>query len=164
MRRSLIVTAVVLSAASALGVFVQVGKNGPGWDGAKTRYKLYNGWFLSPVGRRVTLDGDMPGPIVLSSDGRYALVGTHGYNDHSLTVIDRQTGEISDSKKVNRSSFGLAVAGDLVLSSGGASAGTAARPDIRAIIHAHPGALGDGLVVEFQAAHGLADDVRERVF
>lgn len=121
----------MLSAASALGVFVQVRRNDLGWDAGKTRYKLYNGWFLSPVGKRVTLNGDMPGSIVFSSDGRYILVGTHGYNDHSLTVIDRQTGEITDSKKVARSSFGLAVIGDTVLSSGGRSAGTAALPDIR---------------------------------
>lgn len=131
MKRSFILAAVILSAASALGVLVQVRKNDLGWDAAKSQYKLYNGWFLSPVGKRVTLNGDMPGSIVLSTDGRYILVGTHGYNDHSLTVIDRQTQEITDSKKVDRSSFGLAVVGDTVYSSGGRSAGTAALPDIR---------------------------------
>lgn len=131
MKRSSIFAAVILSTASALGVFVQVRKNDLGWDAGKTRFKLYNGWFLSPVGKRVTLNGDMPGAIVFSEDGKYALVGTHGYNDHSLTVIDRQTGEITDSQKVERSSFGLAVVGETVLSSGGRSAGTASRPDIR---------------------------------
>lgn len=131
MKKSLVFAVAGLVAASALGVFVQVRKNDLGWDAGKTRYKLYNGWFLSPVGKRVTLNGDMPGSIVFSADGKYALVGTHGYNDHSLTVIDRATGEISDSKKVDRSSFGLAVVGETILTSGGRSSGTSARPDIR---------------------------------
>lgn len=119
--------AVVVTASSAMYV-LSTRKNDLGWDEAKTQYKLYNGWFLSPEGERTTLDGDMPGPIVFSQDGRYALVATSGYNNHTLSVLDVKTGEITDSQKVVRSSFGLAIAGDTVYSSGGKSEG---KSDIR---------------------------------
>lgn len=102
-----------------------------GWNKDKTQFKLYNGWYLSPEGNRTTLDGDMPGPVAFSTDGRYAIVGTSGYNNHTLNVIDWRTGAVTDSHKVARSSFGLCIQGDEVYSSGGRSTGRTNAEDIR---------------------------------
>src|SRR5450432_3466177 len=71
-----------------------------GWDADKKQYELYNGWFLSPAGERTTLAGDTPGSIAFSEDGRYALVNTCGYNDHTLSVIEWRIGKVLDSQKV----------------------------------------------------------------
>jgi DNA-binding beta-propeller fold protein YncE len=130
-RRFISFAAVTVLVSASFAVLVYSNrKNDIGWDDAKSQYKLYNGWFLSPEGDRVTLDGDMPGPIVFSEDGRFAIVGTSGYNDHSLSVIDWRTGVITDFHKVLRSSFGLAIKGNDILFSGGRSEGKTQFPDI----------------------------------
>ena len=132
MKRQIALVAVALAGTAAFGIWKHQGRlNDLGWDADKKQYELYNGWFLSPAGERTTLNGDTPGSIVFSSDGRYALVNTCGYNDHSLSVIDWQTGKVIDSHTVDRSSFGLAVSGNKVYSSGGASEGLSENPDIR---------------------------------
>ena len=132
MKRQIALVSLALVGTVSFGVWKHQGRmNDLGWDAEKKQYKLYNGWFLSPAGDRTTLDGDTPGAIVFSDDGRYALVNTCGYNDHSLSVVDWQTGKVIDSHKVDRSSFGLAVSGKKVYSSGGASEGKAENPDIR---------------------------------
>ena len=132
MKRQIALVAVALVGTAAFGIWKHQGRlYDLGWDADKKQYELYNGWFLSPAGERTTLNGDTPGSIIFSSDGRYALVNTCGYNDHSLSVVDWQTGKIVDSHIVERSSFGLAVSGDKVYSSGGASGGNPDSPDIR---------------------------------
>ena len=132
MKRKIALAAFALSGLAAYGFWRQLNRpNDLGWDAAKKQYELYNGWFLSPAGERTTLAGDTPGSITFSSDGRYALVNTCGYNDHTLSVVDWQSGKVLDSQKVSRSSFGLAVSGDKVYSSGGASEGKVENPDIR---------------------------------
>ncbi|MBL8067387.1 MAG: beta-propeller fold lactonase family protein [Armatimonadetes bacterium] len=114
----------ILSATIAAAIVGQVAQRPDvGWNEGKTRFKLYNGWSLSPAGNRITLNGDMPGKIVFSPDGNHALVATSGYNDHSLTVFDWRTGEITDSKVVARSSFGISAEGDAIYTSGGRSGG-----------------------------------------
>lgn len=135
MKRSIAFTslaALVLVGSVAYGVKIQQNRaHDLGWDADKKQYELYNGWFLSPAGERTTLVGDTPGSMAFSEDGNYVLVNTCGYNDHTLSVIDWKTGKVTDSQKVARSSFGLAIVGNKVFSSGGASEGMAANPDIR---------------------------------
>ncbi len=132
MKRILLFAATVLLGTTSIAVLKIVGrKNDIGWDAAKTQFKMHNGWFLSPEGTRVTLDGDTPGPIAFSEDGKFAVVGTSGYNDHSLSVIDWSLGTVTDSHKVTRSSFGLCISGKDVFSSGGRYDGTKTYSAIR---------------------------------
>jgi len=132
MKKWALIGGICLIGTASFGVLRGVNKPwGLGWNADKTQYKLYNGWFLSPTGERTTLDGDMPGPIVFSPDGRYAIVATSGYNNHSISVIDWRSGKVTDSQVVARSSFGLCVRGNTVLSSGGRSMGKTSTPDIR---------------------------------
>ena len=139
MNRKLTLAASILLGSLGYGVWHQMGRPYDlGWDAEKKQYELYNGWFLSPAGERTTLVGDTPGSIIFSEDGKLALVNTCGYNDHTLSVINWQTGKVLDSQKVARSSFGLAVRGSDVYSSGGASEGKAEFPDI------HKWTLADG--------------------
>ncbi len=139
MNRQIALATFVLLGSAAYGYWQhQARAHDLGWDAEKTQYELYNGWFLSPAGDRTTLSGDTPGSIVFSNDGKYALVNTCGYNDHTLNVVDWQTGKVVDSQKVARSSFGIAVAGNMVFTSGGASGGKAEYPDI------HTWTLSDG--------------------
>jgi DNA-binding beta-propeller fold protein YncE len=123
MKRILFIVTFILISFAGAAVWIKFKGIDLGWDQSETRFKLYNGWFLSPEGKRISLVGDTPGPICLSEDSRYAIVGTSGYNDHSLTVLDLQTGQITDSQIVSRSSFGLAIKGSTVYSSGGRSEG-----------------------------------------
>ena len=132
MKRSLTLAAVALLGTLAFGIWMHQDRpHDLGWDAERKQFKLYNGWFLSPAGERTTLVGDTPGTIIFSEDGKYAFVNTCGYNDHTLSVIDWHTGKVVDSHKVARSSFGIAVVGNNVYTSGGASEGKAENPDIR---------------------------------
>lgn len=131
MKRQIVIVLALIAGTFTFAVLKQMPRWDLGWNPSKTQFRLYNGWLLSPVGNRTELDGDMPGQIVFSEDGRYAVVATSGYNDHSISVIDWQSGVITDSHKVARSSFGLCVHGDEVLSSGGRTMGSKAYSDIR---------------------------------
>jgi DNA-binding beta-propeller fold protein YncE len=102
-----------------------------GWNSERTKFKLANGWTVSPVGQQVALPGDMPTSLVVTPDGKWVLVNTSGYNDHTLNVIEVSTGRLVDSAKVNRSSFGLALVAGKVVSSGGRSDGSDSMPDMR---------------------------------
>ncbi len=144
MNRPIAFVALALVTTAAYGIWHQQARlHDLGWDADKKQFELYNGWFLSPAGERTTLVGDTPGTITFSSDGRFALVNTCGYNDHSLSVVDWKTGKVVDSHIVARSSFGLAVSQDTVYSSGGASEGKAPNPDIRQWT-LHDGKLNEG--------------------
>lgn len=144
MNRPIALAALALLGTLSFGIWQQALRpHDLGWDPSKQQYELYNGWFLSPEGERTTLKGDTPGTIAFSDDGRYALVNTCGYNDHTLSVIDWRTGQVVDSQKVSRSSFGLAVIGNKIYTSGGASEGKSENPDIR-IWTLSDGKLADG--------------------
>ena len=53
--------------------------------------RLPNGWHVTPAGTPIALPGDLPLKMVFSPDGRYLLVNTAGYHDHSVSVIDPAT-------------------------------------------------------------------------
>ncbi|MBS1708951.1 MAG: hypothetical protein JSS65_09550 [Armatimonadetes bacterium] len=92
----------------------------PGWNADKTQYLMPNNWVVSPVGRSVDLPGDMPGTIVLTEDGKHALVNTCGFHDHSLNLVELATMSIVATSKVTRGWIGLASEADgSVLMSGG---------------------------------------------
>jgi len=55
---------------------------------APSRDLLFNGWGLSPTGRHVALQGDMPLKMALSPDGRFLAAVTAGYQGVGLSVMD----------------------------------------------------------------------------
>lgn len=61
----------------------------PEWPGVKGKgvTLLPNGWRIAPAGRNI-LVGDFPMAMVLSRDGRYAIVSNNGWSKPSLTVVD----------------------------------------------------------------------------
>lgn len=67
---------------------------------------LPNGWRLTPAGEQIPLT-DLPLNILVSSDGRNALVATSGYNAHELTSVELATGKKTAVKTVPQSWFGL---------------------------------------------------------
>jgi YVTN family beta-propeller protein len=86
-------------------------------------FLLPNGWRLTPAGMHVPL-ADLPLNIVVSADGRFALVATNGYNAHELTVVELATGSKPAAQSVKQSWFGLArddSKGEVWWSGGGAS-------------------------------------------
>lgn len=120
---------VALAAPLRFGLFDNEARH-PGWNPEKTQYTLFNGWKLSPVGRGISLPGDMPGNIVVLEGGRQALVNTCGFHDHSLNLVDLEKGTINQSVPFERSWIGLAKTPDgKVLVSGG-KADNAAREAI----------------------------------
>jgi YVTN family beta-propeller protein len=72
---------------------------------------LPNGWTLTPEGSQIPIN-DLPLNMILSPDGRYVLVTTNGNGDQSVEIIDRQTGQITQSIPVSKSWLGLAFAVD----------------------------------------------------
>ena len=74
-------------------------------DGTGTR--LPNGWRLTPAGTHIPLPGDLPLKMLFSPDGKYLLVNTGGYHNHSVSVVDPQTGTVVSSVDVDKDWAGL---------------------------------------------------------
>lgn len=72
------------------------------------RIDLFNGWGLQPTGFQISLPGDMPMQIQPTPDGRYLLVNTAGYHDHSVNVIDLTKRSVVSTVRVSRSWSGMA--------------------------------------------------------
>ncbi len=77
----------------------------PGRYGDRTL--LPSGWKLSPVGEQIDL-GTLPLNLVLSPDGRYALVTNNGYGEHSIMVIDLASRRVA--QKIPQKSLWLGLA------------------------------------------------------
>jgi DNA-binding beta-propeller fold protein YncE len=69
--------------------------------------KIPNGWTISKVGKLIDLPGDFPQDVAFLKDGRHALVNTAGFNDHTLNLIDLQTGQIAQTITVPTAWIGL---------------------------------------------------------
>ncbi|MHB8736890.1 MAG: hypothetical protein ACYC6M_16425, partial [Terriglobales bacterium] len=88
----------------------------------KDAFLLPNGWRLTPAGKHVPLS-DLPLNILVSADGRYALVATSGYNAHELTAVELATQRKMAVQSTKQSWFGLALddsTGEVWWSGGGA--------------------------------------------
>jgi YVTN family beta-propeller protein len=81
---------------------------------------LPNGWRITPAGKHVKLPGDLPMKMTVS--GSQLLVLTAGYHDHSLSVIDARTREVTATLDVVKAWDGMAfdaANGTIYLSGGG---------------------------------------------
>ncbi|MFN0053036.1 MAG: YncE family protein, partial [Planctomycetales bacterium] len=113
------------AAALVLGITLGVFAGEPAWSqtppGQRPQFAgqqpgdegflLPNGWRLTPAGRHVTLT-DLPLNILVSNDGKQAIVSTSGYNAHELTIVDLESGKKIAKETVKQSWFGLAADDD----------------------------------------------------
>ena len=84
------------------------------------RIELPNGWSLSPVGKQLVL-GDLPLQLLISADGRRAVVSNNGQSGHSLQWIDLEKDTLLHTLEVPKAWYGLALnaQGNTVYASGG---------------------------------------------
>jgi YVTN family beta-propeller protein len=68
---------------------------------------LPNGWRLAPAGRHLKV-GTLPLNLVLSPDGRYAVVTNNGVNRPSFSVIDIASWTVKTTMVVDQAWYGLA--------------------------------------------------------
>jgi hypothetical protein len=82
--------------------------------------KLPNGWTVNKVGKLIDLPGDFPQDVAFLGDGRHALVNTAGFNDHTLNLIDLESGQVAQSITVPTAWIGLDASNEseILLSSG----------------------------------------------
>src|SRR5512142_2839630 len=72
---------------------------------------LPNGWRLAPAGKQLAV-GTLPLNIVLSPDGRYAIVTNNGLARPSLNVIDIASWSIKSTLAIDAAWYGLAWSAD----------------------------------------------------
>lgn len=72
---------------------------------------LPNGWTLTPEGTQIPIS-DLPLNMILSKDGRYVVVTTNGNSDHNIEVIDRITGEKTQTITLKKAWLGIEFAPD----------------------------------------------------
>jgi YVTN family beta-propeller protein len=104
-----------------LALWAGVVKPGPTADGKGAL--LPNGWKITPAGRRVPLPGDMVMKILVSPDGKTVFANTAGWHDHSVNVVDAETGKVAESVNVGKVWTGMAMnpsTGAVFVSGGGA--------------------------------------------
>jgi len=82
--------------------------------------KLPNGWYLSPVGKSISL-GDLPLNIAVSPGKQFIAVTNNGQSTQSIQLIDVKTEKILDSITIPKSWYGLQFSADekYLYSSGG---------------------------------------------
>jgi YVTN family beta-propeller protein len=68
---------------------------------------LPNGWRIAPAGRHVMV-GDLPLGMLVSPDGRWAIVTNDGYAKPTLTVVDLETFSAPDRTEIPDAWLGLA--------------------------------------------------------
>jgi YVTN family beta-propeller protein len=68
---------------------------------------LPNGWRIAPAGRHVMV-GDLPLGMLVSPDGRWAIVTNNGYAKPTLTVVDLETLSAPDRTEIADAWLGLA--------------------------------------------------------
>src|SRR5262249_3300769 len=84
---------------------------------------LPTGWKITPAGQQVKLPGDMVMKIIVSPDGKTVFANTAGWHDHSVNMIDAQTGKVAESMDVAKVWAGMAMnpaTGAIFVSGGGA--------------------------------------------
>jgi YVTN family beta-propeller protein len=67
---------------------------------------LPNGWRLSPAGTHVDI-GELPLNTDLSPDGRTAIITNDGTARHSISVVDLERWEVTDTMTIPKAWFGL---------------------------------------------------------
>jgi len=104
--------AAVLALVAAGVAAAQTTPNAPSGVGqrpgrGKTETLLPNGWRIAPAGRHLQV-GDLPLSLVLSPDGRYAIVENNGYAKPTLTVVDLKRFVVLDRVPLESAWLGLA--------------------------------------------------------
>jgi DNA-binding beta-propeller fold protein YncE len=77
-------------------------------DGTLT---LPNGWHLAPAGKSLPLS-DLPLNIVLSPDGRFAVVANNGFAKPTLSVVDVAAWSVTSTFPLDAAWYGLAFSPD----------------------------------------------------
>ena len=72
---------------------------------------LPNGWRLAPAGKHLPLS-TLPLNIVVSPDGRYALITTNGLMKPALTVLDVASWTVKSTLTIDAAWYGLAFSPD----------------------------------------------------
>ncbi len=82
---------------------------------------LPNGWSITPAGHLLALPGDLPLQMQITPNGKFLLVNTGGFHDHTVSIVNIATQTITQSIDVGKNWDGLAVSasGDAVFVSGG---------------------------------------------
>src|SRR5262245_33223384 len=129
-RRLFVATSALILLASAvalagnwrkLALWAGVVKPGPTADGKGVL--LPTGWKITPAGQQVPLPGDMVMKIIVSPDGKTVFANTAGWHDHSVNMVDAQTGRVAGSVNVGKVWTGMAMnpaTGAIFVSGGGA--------------------------------------------
>ncbi len=115
-------------------------------DGTVT---LPNAWRLAPAGRHLTLS-DLPLNVVVSPDGRYAVVANNGLARPSLTVVNIANWSVASTFPLDAAWYGLAFNPDGTR----LYVGGAAQNNVQELGFASDGTLTRGRTFALPAASG----------
>ncbi|GGD62169.1 hypothetical protein GCM10011514_27840 [Emticicia aquatilis] len=79
---------------------------------AAKRINLPNGWSLTPVGKTIELNHDLPLNMVVSPSKKYLAITNNGQSKQSVALIDLATETILDDEEIAKSWVGLAFSND----------------------------------------------------
>ena len=91
---------------AAICPLLALGADRPGSEG-KGVTLLPNGWRIAPAGRHVMV-GDLPLAMLVSPDGRWAIVTNNGYAKPTLTIVDLKSFSVPEKTPIPDAWLGLA--------------------------------------------------------
>ena len=114
--------------------------------------RLPTGARLDAIGRMISV-GNMPLAMVLTPDGKQAVVSLSGYLHQGLQVVDLESGSIVQTLDKNATFLGLAFAGETLYASGG-------RDNVVYVLHWNAARLTDekSIAVNYPAGLALSSD------
>jgi len=89
----------------ALSSGVLLGAERPGYLG-RGETLLPNGWRIAPAGKHVMV-GDLPLGMLVSPDGRWAIITNNGYAKPTLTIVDLDTLSVAGATPIPDAWLGL---------------------------------------------------------
>src|SRR5437763_494430 len=107
MKRVGLLLSLILVLAIAIALAARTRHRMPDVTDSTGAVTLPNGWRITPAGKHIKLPGDLPMKMA-SAGGSQLLVLTAGYHDHSLSVVDIKTREVTNTLDVVKAWDGMA--------------------------------------------------------
>lgn len=78
----------------------------------QSKIQLPNGWSLSPAGKTIALESDLPLNMALSADGKYVAIVSNGVSKQTIELLSAKNYALLHSVEIQKSWLGIKFSSD----------------------------------------------------